>query len=95
MNTYLVLHYGFKMPTPEEMELWNQWFASLGEQMVGMNGLSNGREITSTGTKALPFGKDSLTGYTLITAESLDEAEKLVSTCPIVVSNHVYEIRKQ
>ena len=93
MNTYLVLHYGFKMPTPAEMELWNQWFASLGEHMVGMNGLSDGREITSAGTKELPFGEDSLTGYTLITAASLGDAEKIVQKCPIVASNRVYEIR--
>ncbi len=26
MKNFLILHYGFEMPTPEEMDAWNKWF---------------------------------------------------------------------
>ena len=55
-------------------------------------GFRGGREITVSGTSELPFRKDSITGYTIIQAEDLDEAEKIAAQCPIVSSTRVYEI---
>lgn len=95
MNRYLILHIGFVMPTPEDMAVWNKWFQSLGDRMVEMQGLSGGREITADGTRELPFQKDSITGYTVIKAASLDEAESIAQECPIVLSTQVHEIRSQ
>jgi hypothetical protein len=94
MKNYLVLHYGFEKPTPEEMAEWNKWFESIADRQVDRGHLPGGREISHSGTKDLPFGKDSITGYTVIEAEDLDEAEKIVRECPIVASTRVYEIRK-
>jgi hypothetical protein len=92
MKKFLILHYGFEMPTPEEMDLWNKWFESIADSQIERGHLPGGREITAAGTKDLPFGKDSLTGYTMIQAESLDEAEKIAAACPIVLSTLVYEV---
>jgi hypothetical protein len=94
MKHFLILHYGFEKPTPEQMGAWNEWFESIAEKQVDRGGLPGGREISNSGTKELPFEKDSITGYTVIEAEDLDEAEKIASECPIVVSTRVYEIRK-
>lgn len=93
MKNYLILHYGFENPTPEEMGAWNKWFESIADRQVEMRGLSDGREISHSGTKDLPFAKDSITGYTVIKAESLDEAEKIARECPIVACTRVYETR--
>jgi hypothetical protein len=43
---------------------------------------------------ALPnwFEGDSITGFTIINAESLDDAEKIARGCPIISSIRVYEI---
>ena len=94
MKNYLLLHYGFEKPTPEDMGEWNKWFEAIANKQVDRGGLPSGREITHSGTKDLPFGKDSITGYTVIEAEDLDEAEKIAGECPIVASTRVYEIRK-
>ena len=40
----------------------------------------------------MPFGADSITGYTMIKAESLDEAVEIAEKCPFVLSTRVYEI---
>ena len=93
MPNYLILHYGFKKPTPEDMGAWNTWFQSIADRKVAQGGLPAGREITHESTTDLPFGEDSITGYTVITAETLDEAENIARECPIVLSTRVYEIR--
>ena len=95
MNNYIILHYGFVKPTPEEMEAWGKWFESIADRQVDRGGFRGGREITNEGTQDLPFGKDSITGYTVIKADNLDAAEKIASACPIVASTRVYEIMGQ
>jgi hypothetical protein len=95
VNDYLILHYGFVKPTPEEMGVWNRWFESIADRQSDMAHLPGGREISRTGTKDLPFTRDSITGYTMIKAENLDEAESIAQECPIVDSTRVYEIKRQ
>ena len=92
MKKFMILHYGFETPTPKVMEAWNAWFDAIADRQVEKGGLREGREISPTGAKKLPFGKDSLTGYTIIRAKSLDEAEGIAKECPIVASTQVYGI---
>ena len=90
----MILHYGFEKPTPEEMGAWNKWFESIADIKVDQGGFRGGREISRSGTEDIPFGKDSITGYTMIKAENLDEAARIAGECPIVASTQVYEIMK-
>jgi hypothetical protein len=92
VKKFMILHYGFERPTPEEMGAWNQWFESIADKQVERGHLPGGREISRDGTKDLPMAKDSITGYTVIQAESLDDAAKAAAECPIVASTRVYEI---
>jgi hypothetical protein len=90
---FMFLSYGFKKPTPEQMSAWGRWFDSISGRIVDQGGFwSGGRELTKRGVKQLPFGKDSITGYLIFTAKSLDEAEKIAEKCPVVASNRIYEI---
>ena len=58
-----------------------------------MGGYHGGaREISKSGTRDLPMNMDSITGYTIINAESLDEAEKVAQDNPYIASIRVYEI---
>lgn len=94
MKRFVIFHYGFEMPTPEIMEDWSKWFASIGDKMVDPGSpLGPGTEITHSGTKELPVGKDSLTGYTVINAKSLDEAVEIAKGCPMITSVRVYEAK--
>ena len=74
MKKFMLLHYGFEQPTPEIMERWQKWFAAVADRTVEHGGLRNGREVAHAGTADLPMGPASLTGYSIIHAESLDEA---------------------
>lgn len=93
MKKNMFLHYGFKKPTPEIMAAWGKWFESIGDKMVDQGGFwGEAREISKSGTKELPMGMDSITGYNIITAESLEEAEKIAQSNPYIASIRVYEI---
>lgn len=93
MKNFMILHYGFEQPTDEDMDAWNQWFDSIVERQLDRGGFAVGREFTLAGSKDLPFTNESITGYTLIQAESLDDAAEIARQCPIVISTRVYEIR--
>jgi hypothetical protein len=92
MKKFVIFHYGFEMPTPAIMDAWNKWFASIGDKIVDPGSpLGPGREISRSGTKDLPLGMESLTGYTVINADSMDEAEKIARGCPMITSVRIYE----
>ncbi len=89
----MLLMFGFEKPTPEIMKAWGAWFESIADKTVDQGGFGGAREISSAGTRDLPMGMESITGYTIIEAESLDEAEKIAKDCPYIASIRIYEIR--
>ncbi len=94
MKKFALLHYGFENPTPEIMEAWGKWFESIADITVDQGMFTAGREISSSGTKDLPMGMESITGFNIIEADSLDDAEKVAKDCPYIASIRVYEIRE-
>ena len=93
MKKFCLLHFGFEKPTPEIMEAWRAWFESIADRTIDQGGFAGGREISSDGSQDLPWGMESITGYNIIEAESLDEAEKIAKDCPFIASIRVYELR--
>ena len=93
MKRFLLLHFGFQKPTPEIMKAWGAWFESITDKIVDQGGhFSKGREISKSGTKDLPMNLESITGYTVITAESLDSAEQLAKSNPYIANIRIYEV---
>jgi hypothetical protein len=92
MKKFVLLTYGYVTPTPEIQEAWGKWFASIRNRMVDPGSpLGHGTEISRSGTRDLPTGKEALTGYCIINADSFEEAEKIAQACPIITSIRVYE----
>ncbi len=95
MKKFLFLHYGFERPTPEIMAAWGKWFESMKDSTIDNLGFSGGREISKAGTKELPLGPDSITGISIVSAGSLDEAEQMAKSNPYISSIRVYEVRSK
>jgi len=92
----MLLHFGFEKPTPEIMAAWGKWFESIADKSVENGGFHGGaREISHSGTRDLTMGMDSITGYSIIEAESLDEAEAVARDNPFIACIQVYEIMGQ
>lgn len=93
VKRFMFLHFGFENPTPEIMAAWKSWFEAISDRQIDQGGFSGGREISNSGTRDLPWDFDSITGYNVIEAESLDEAERLARSNPFVASIRIYELR--
>jgi hypothetical protein len=93
VKKFLVLTYGFVPPTEDVQRAWGEWFKSAGPRLVDPGSpFGRGVEVTSDGRTDLDLQSSSpLTGYCIINADSLDEAEALVSHMPIIESVRVYE----
>jgi hypothetical protein len=93
MKKFVVLTYGFTPPTAEVQEAWGAWFGSVGGRLVDPGSpFGRGVEITATARTELDLDSPSpLVGYCILDAESLDEAEALVSSMPVIESVRIYE----
>jgi hypothetical protein len=74
------------------MDGWGNWMAEIGDSIVDSgNPFGPGREVTNSGSNDLPLGPESTTGYTIVEADTIDDAEKLLANCPIITSVQIYE----
>jgi len=94
MKKFVLLYTGTRdqAPTDESLAAWGEWFASLGDQVVDAgNPFGQGREVSASNTTELSPSADGVTGYTLINAQDIDEAEKVALSHPTVPNILVYE----
>ncbi len=94
MKRFMLLHYGFVKPTPEIMASWHRWFDSISDMAIEHGGFGQARELSHSGTRELTLGMESITGYSIINAESLDDAEKIAQNNPFIACIRIYEIRE-
>lgn len=95
VKNFVFLSYGYKTPTPEIMGAWSKWFEEIKGNIVEMAGLGSGREISRDGSKDLPLDLESITGFIIVNAESLEAAEKMAQGNPYITSIRVYEVRSK
>jgi hypothetical protein len=95
VKKFVFLFHGAWEMTQQQQEAWGNWFAEIGESIVDSgNPFGHGREVTPTGRRDLPVDDNSTTGYTIVNAESMADAEKLLENCPIRTSVEIYEAMK-
>ena len=93
MKKFMFLHVGFEKPTPEIMQQWQSWFDLIKDRQIDQQGFAAGREISHSGVSELAWDRNCLTGYNIIEAQDLDEAEQLAKGNPFITSIRIYEIR--
>lgn len=93
MKKFVFLTYGFETPTPEIMDAWKKWFESIKNNVVEMGHFPRGREISKDGVTDLPLGPDSITGFVIVEATSIEEAERMAESNPYISSIRIYEVK--
>ena len=100
MSDYVLLYQGGSMPEGEEaqkavMGAWDGWFAAIGGALKdGGNPFSGAAKSIASDGAVADGGGGSASGYTILTADSLDEAVNLAKGCPVLqggASITVYE----
>ena len=58
------------------------------------NPMRSGAEVTPVGVVPIELGLESFTGYSILNADSADEALELAKTNPMITSVVVYELAR-
>ena len=97
MAKFVLAYRGGAMPTsPEEgekvMAAWMSWFGSLGAAVVdGGNPFGASTAIAADGAVS-GGGAAVLTGYSILSADSLDAATALAKRCPQLTSGGTVDV---
>jgi hypothetical protein len=99
MANYLLLYHGGgsmeNAPAEEQdkvMQAWMSWFEGLGSAVVdGGNPISRGWTISKDGTED-HAGSNPATGYSVISADSMQQALVLAKGCPHLAQGGSIEI---
>jgi hypothetical protein len=93
MANFLLLYTGGGMPETEAeiaavTEAWNVWYSALGEAIVDGGAPFTPLAKTIAGDGSVSDGPVGTlaTGYTVISADSLDEAVEKAKGCPVLTS---------
>ena len=98
MAKYALIFHGGAMPETEEesakvMAAWGVWMEGLGAALTDPgNPLGDTTTIHSDGSTTPGGGSNPATGYTLIEADSSDDAVTLAKGCPILASGGSIEV---
>lgn len=88
MTNFVLLYTGGGMPESEEeqaavMGAWGAWYEKLGAAVVdGGNPFRPAKSVTEKGVSAESISSPPITGYTIIAADSLDDAVAKVQDHP-------------
>jgi hypothetical protein len=92
VKKYLVLFHDEWAKEPATMDAWQRWFEKVGDRLVDSgNPLGDGLEVTTSGARVLNHDAGTATGYSILSAASLEEAQGLLDGCPFNSSVRVYE----
>ena len=88
MGKYVLLYTGGGVPETEEeqaeaMAAWGAWYEGMGAAIMdGGNPFSVSKHVSQSGVGDGPYSSPAITGYTIIEAESLDDAVAKVKNHP-------------
>ena len=85
MKKFVFLAHGEMERTPEFQQAHRAWWSSIEGHVVDSgNPLFNGRNVTKSGTVSdLTTDRSAALGYSIVQAESIDEAVALLAECPM------------
>jgi len=90
MPNFLFVYHGGSMPESEEeqtkiMAAWGAWFQGLGDSVVEPgNPVGMSKTVNSDGSVADNGGANPASGYTVVSAGTIDEAVGKAKSCPML-----------
>ncbi|HEY6637097.1 MAG TPA: hypothetical protein VIZ61_05365 [Solirubrobacterales bacterium] len=90
MATYVFAYSGGKGVAADEdernaqMAKWGQWFGELGSAVVDGGAATGSAKTVGSGGSVSDGGSRGITGYSIVSADSLDSAVELAKGCPVL-----------
>jgi hypothetical protein len=98
MSDYILLYRGGEMPQSDEdrataMKAWDAWMHEVGPALKdGGNPFVPGAAKTITSDGSVRDGAGSASGYSILTADSLDAATEMAKGCPVLQGGAEVEV---
>lgn len=98
MGKYVLTYHGGEEPTSAEegervMQTWLDWFEELGDTVVDAGApIARAALVAADGAATEHGGPEQITGYSVIRAESLEEAIAVAKTCPQLAAKGSVEV---
>jgi hypothetical protein len=98
MGKYLLAYHGGTMPQTQEeqarvLAAWGVWYGSLGNAIVDPgNPVGQTATIATSGEVSHGGGANPVSGYSIITADSLDAAVAAAKGCPLLQAGGSVEV---
>jgi hypothetical protein len=97
MGKYVLVYTGGAMAEDEAsqqeaMNQWMHWFGSLGEAIVDSGNPFGPSATVSGGGSVAGSGASGLSGYSIISADSLEQASGRAEGCPVLASGGAVEV---
>jgi hypothetical protein len=97
MANYLLAYTGGGVPATEaereaSMAAWGNWFGTLGPAIVDAGNPFGPSAAVSAGGSVSDGAPSALTGYTVLSAESLSAASELAKGCPVLDAGGSVEV---
>lgn len=84
MGKYVYIYYAGTASDGGSAEEWSTWFSKLGNKLVdGGNPFKDGGQAVHQGG-IMPVQDKPATGYTIVTADSMEEATDMAKDCPLM-----------
>ena len=90
MTNYVFAYSGGKGVSADEAERnaqyarWGQWFEELGAAVVDGGAATGTARTVGAGGSVRDGGSRGLTGYSIVSADSIDSAVELAKGCPVL-----------
>ena len=75
-----------------QMAKWGQWFGQLDSAVVDGGAPTGTAKTVGTGGSVRDGGSRGLTGYSIVSADSLDSAVELAKGCPILETGGAVDV---
>jgi len=86
MGKYVYVYYAGSDTDAGDSQAWGEWFGKLGDKLVDAgNPFNEGGQAVYQGG-VMPVTDKPITGYSIVSADSMKEAEELAKGCPLVAS---------
>jgi hypothetical protein len=97
MANYVLVYKGGSMAQTDAereaaMAAWGQWFGTLGAAIVDAGNPFGPSSSVATDGNISDGGASALTGYTVLTADSLSAAAELSKGCPVLANGGSLEV---
>ncbi len=97
MGNYLLAYRGGGMAETDEaraaaMAAWGGWFGQLGDTIVDAGNPFAGSKTVADGGRVSDGSPSALTGYSVLSADSLADAAELAKGCPVLQNGGTVDV---